>query len=147
MASELKKPELSSPKAPSLPTTAAKSAAPIAAPVEINERGQLEAQLAEIDSKITALTKARAEVVKALDALILEAEGNPPPHENQIAIQTAIEKSKELRAERMARTQKLLDMGVQPSELAQTPVSPLDAAIAIQNRNKYAHRPMVRRPH
>lgn len=108
------------------------------------EKAQLEGQLAELDSKALALSKARGEIIAAIDNLTIQMEGEKHPHENQLAIQEAIQRSTEERGKRAGRIAQLIELGADPSELAVSSASPLDQSIAYRNRNKFPHRPMAR---
>lgn len=113
-------------------------------PQPISLRESMQSELREIELHQIALTKRQDELTKELDALIAAEDGNVHPHENQLAIQAAIARSNEMRIERAARIKSLIDKGVDPHEIAISPRSPLDAAIAQNVRSKAVKRPQFK---
>jgi chromosome segregation ATPase len=124
-----------------LPDERSKEAAQALTPSE--QKIQLEAELTDLDASMRALQAKRAALVEQIDELTVAIEGVKSPHENQLEIQKVIERSTEVRANRVQRLNEIVALGVNPSELAPIHVSPLDAAIASKNRNKFPHRPLA----
>lgn len=109
-------------------------------------RAAMEQELAEAERAVVAAGQYRDEITRELDEVIVRMQGLSGRADNQIGIMEYIKRSNEVRAARAARMTELMEMGADPSELAVTPQSPLDQAIAAKNRNKFAKRPQYKRP-
>jgi hypothetical protein len=121
-------------------------------PTPMTEAERLEAtraavlvRMSDIDQEVFTLNQERDDLARQLDSVQRQLEKPDGPHSNQVAIQAAIERSGQIRAQRAARVQQLVALGVDPSELAQMTSSPLDSAIAMRNLQKYPKRPQFNR--
>lgn len=97
-------------------------------------RAAYEAEIGAIEQQEFELAARKRRLTQELDGVIRQLARVVHPHENQLAIQQAIEQSQQERAQRAARVRQLIEMGADPTEIATTPRSPLDIAIALKNK-------------